>query len=133
MKHEQVILGQPPSKANTYRIITIKGHGSLCKTPALKAYEEKFYLQCGYRNKNISGFFELYVDVYFHSNQPDLDNSLKVVLDCLQSCRAIKNDRNCVKIVANKFIDKLNPRIEFTIVEVNGIDEKNSQRLTLFD
>ena len=105
----------------------------LCKTPSLKAYEEKFYLQCGYRNKNISGFFELYVDVYFHSNQPDLDNSLKVVLDCLQSCRAIKNDRNCVKIVANKFIDKLNPRIEFTIVEVNGIEEKNSQRLTLFD
>lgn len=133
MKHEQVILGQPPSKANTYRIITIKGHGSLCKTPVLKAYEEKFYLQCGYRNRNISGFFELYVDVYFHSNQPDLDNSLKVVLDCLQSCHAIKNDRNCVKIVANKFIDKLNPRIEFTIVEVNGIEEKNSQRLTLFD
>lgn len=134
MKHEQVILGQTPSKANTYRIITIKGHGSLAKTSALKAYEEKFYLQCGtYRNKKIDGFFELYVDVYFHSNQPDLDNSLKVILDCLQTCKAIKNDRNCVKIVANKFIDKLNPRIEFTIVEVNGVDEKNSKRQTLFD
>lgn len=134
MKHEQVILGQTPSKANTYRIITIKGHGSLAKTSTLKAYEEKFYLQCGtYRNKKIDGFFELYVDVYFHSNQPDLDNSLKVILDCLQTCKAIKNDRNCVKIVANKFIDKLNPRIEFTIVEVNGVDEKNSKRQTLFD
>lgn len=119
MKHEQVILGNAPSKANQYKIITLGGHGSLAKTQALKEYEQKFYLQCGaYRNKNIQGFFELYVDVYFHSNQPDLDNSLKCLLDCLQTCKAIKNDRNCVKIVANKFVDKNNPRIEFTIVEV---------------
>jgi len=124
MKHEQVIYGQPPSKANTYRIITMRGangrsHGSLAKTEALHEYERKFYLQCGaYRNRNITGFFELYADVYFQSNQPDLDNSLKCLLDCLQSCKAIKNDRYCVKIVANKFVDKSEPRIEFTIKEV---------------
>lgn len=128
MKHEQVILGNAPSKANQYKIITLGGHGSLAKTKALKEYEQKFYLQCGaYRNKNIQGFFELYVDVYFHSNQPDLDNSLKCLLDCLQTCKAIKNDRNCVKIVANKFVDKNNPRVEFTIVEVKGIQEKDSK------
>jgi Holliday junction resolvase RusA-like endonuclease len=128
MKHEQVIYSQPPSKANQYKIITVvtngKKHGSLSKTDAMHKYEHDFYLQCGaYRNKNISGFFELYVDVYFHSNQPDLDNSLKVILDCLQGCKAIKNDRNCVKIVANKFVDRNTPRIEFTIVEV-GKDYK---------
>lgn len=133
MKHEQVILGNAPSKANQYKIITLGGHGSLAKTQALKEYEQKFYLQCGaYRNKNIQGFFELYVDVYFHSNQPDLDNSLKCLLDCLQTCKAIKNDRNCVKIVANKFVDKNNPRIEFTIVEVKGVQEKNSKQPELF-
>lgn len=119
MKRECIIYGQSPSKSNSYKIITLNGHGSLAKTDAMKEYEKKFYLQCGaYRNKNIKGFFELYIDVYFQSNQPDLDNSLKVVLDCLQSCYAIKNDRNCVKIEANKFIDKINPRIEFTLVEV---------------
>lgn len=134
MKHEQVILGSVPSKSNCYRIITIGGHASLGKTTAMKAFEKKFYLQCGaYRNKNIQGFFELYVDVYFQSNQPDLDNSLKGLLDCLQTCKAIKNDRNCVKIVANKFIDKLNPRIEFTIVEVNGIEKRDSKQPGLFD
>ena len=132
MKHEQVIYGQAPSKANTYKIITVvtngKRHGSLSKTDALHKYEHDFYLQCGaYRNKNISGFFELYVDVYFHSNQPDLDNSLKVILDCLQGCKAIKNDRNCVKIVANKFVDKNNPRIEFTLVEV-GKENKTTEK-----
>lgn len=133
MKHEQVILGNAPSKANQYKIITLGGHGSLAKTRALKEYEQKFYLQCGaYRNKNIQGFFELYVDVYFRSNQPDLDNSLKCLLDCLQTCKAIKNDRNCVKIVANKFVDKNNPRVEFTIVEVKGIQEKDSKLPELF-
>ena len=134
MKHEQVIYSQIPSKSNQYKIITIGGHSSLAKTRAMKEFEEKFYLQCGaYRNKNITSFFELYVDVYFQSNQPDLDNSLKGLLDCLQSCKAIKNDRNCVKIVANKFIDKVNPRIEFTIKEVDGIENKDTRQTTLFD
>lgn len=134
MTHAQTILGNPPSKANQYKVITLNGHGSLAKTKALKEYEEKFYLQCGaYRNRNIQGFFELYVDVYFHSNQPDLDNALKCLLDCLQGCRAIKNDRNCVKIVANKFIDKNNPRVEFTLVEVNGIEVRDSALPNLFE
>jgi Holliday junction resolvase RusA-like endonuclease len=52
------------------------------------------------------------------SQRPDLDNIFKVVLDMLQSCNAIANDRNCVKIVAQKFVDKKEPRIEFTIKEV---------------
>ena len=134
MRHEQTILGQAPSKANTYRIITINSHGSLAKTDALKKYEHDFYLQCGsYRNKNIKGFFELYIDVYFQSNLPDLDNSLKVILDCLQTCKAIKNDRNCVKIVANKYVDKNRPRIEFTIKEVNGIEVRDSRQPEIFD
>ena len=124
MNHECVVYGSVPSKSNLYKIISMKDkrtgklHASLAKSEAMEVFEKKFYLQCGYRNRNISGFFELYVDVYFQSNQPDLDNSLKGLLDCLQACKAIKNDRNCVKIVANKFIDKQNPRIEFTIVEI---------------
>lgn len=133
MKHEQVILGSVPSKSNCYRIVTVGGHGSLAKTQAMKDFEKKFYLQCGaYRNRAIQGFFELYVDVYFQSNQPDLDNSLKGLLDCLQGCNAIRNDRNCVRIVANKFIDKLNPRLEFTLVEVGGVRERNSREPELF-
>lgn len=116
---KQVILSPVPSKSNSYKIITLNGHGSLAKTAALKAYEKSFYLQCNvYRNKNIKGLFELHLNVYNGSQRPDLDNSMKVVLDCLQTCKAIENDRNCVKIVAQKFVDKVNPRIEFTIKEI---------------
>lgn len=115
MEHRAVIYGQPPSKSNSYKIITISGHASMAKTSATKEYEGQFYLQCPYRNQNIDKFFTLDVDVYFKSNQPDLDNALKVVLDCLQSCKAIANDRFCTEIHARKLIDKENPRIEFTL------------------
>ena len=112
------IYGDVVSKSNQYRIIKIGGHASLKKTDAVKAFEQKFYLQNPLRNANISGFFEIYLDVYFGSNRKDLDGAFKLVLDTLQSSKTIKNDRNCVKIVANKYIDKEHPRIEFTLVEV---------------
>lgn len=134
MKHEQVIYGQCPAKSNQYRIITIAGHASLKKSDAVKTYEESFYLQCGkYRNKKIKGFFEFYIDAYFQSNRSDLDNVCKLTLDMLQTCNAITNDRQCVKIVANKFIDKNKPRIEFTIVEVGGVEKKDSREPSMFD
>lgn len=114
---KQVIYGLPPSKSNSYRIVTIKGHGSLTKTDATKKYEESFFMQCGLRNMNISKRFKLSIDVYFSSDRPDLDNSCKVILDCLQKCKAIKNDRLCSEIHARKLIDKEKPRIEFVIEE----------------
>lgn len=116
---QQTIFGQVPSKSNCYKIITLNGHGSLAKTPALKQYEKSFYLQCNhYRNKNLKGLFELHLNVYNGSQRNDLDNAMKGILDCLQACKAIENDRNCIKIVAQKFVDKINPRIEFGLKEI---------------
>ena len=113
----QTIYGQAPSKSNSYRIIALRGHGSLAKTDATKKYEENFFMQCSLRNANISKRFKLTIDVYFSSDRPDLDNALKVTLDCLQTAKAIKNDRLCAEIHARKLIDKVNPRIEFEIEE----------------
>ena len=127
------IYGDVVSKSNQYRIITINGHASLKKSDAVKDFEKKFYLQNPLRDANIEGFFEIYLDAYFSSNRKDLDGAFKLILDTLQSSGTIKNDRNCVKIVANKFIDKTNPRIEFTLVEVGGVTEKNTTIPTLFD
>ena len=126
------IYGDVVSKSNQYRIITINGHASLKKSDAVKEFEKKFYLQNPLRNANITGFFEIYLDAYFSSNRKDLDGAFKLVLDTLQSSGTIKNDRNCVKIVANKYIDKQNPRIEFTLIEVGGVEERNSAQPDLF-
>jgi Holliday junction resolvase RusA-like endonuclease len=112
------IQGKIPSKSNSYKIITIAGHSSLGKQKVLKEYEQSFFLQCPLRGKNIAGYFKLSVDVYYENMRPDLDNCLKILLDCLQQCKAIKNDRQCVEIHARKLIDKNNPRVEFIIEEV---------------
>lgn len=122
----QTILGKVPSKSNSYKIIAKKGangklHGSLAKGDSLIEYENKFYIQCNhYRNKPpIKGYFELHLRVYYPTERADLDNSLKIILDCLQQkCKAIMNDNKCVKVMAEKYLDKLNPRIEFKLIEI---------------
>lgn len=112
---KQTIKGTCPSKSNCYRF----SNGVMYKTPALKKYENDFYIQCNhYRNKQIAGYFEIHLQVFYPSQRSDLDNSLKVILDCLQKCGAILNDNKCVKIVAEKFLDKTDSRIEFEIKEV---------------
>lgn len=117
MKKEQIIHGVCPSKSNCYKIVKKSGHASLAKTPKLVKYEQDFFIQCNkYRNKGISGHFEFYIDVYYPSQRHDLDNSLKIVLDTLQRMvKAFKNDNKCTKIVAEKYLDKDSPRVEFTI------------------
>lgn len=116
----QTVISNTPSKSNCYRIITLGGHGSLAKTKALIEYEKTFFMQCGkYRDLNIDNFFEYHCKVYYPSMRSDIDNSLKVQLDCLQKCKAIKNDNLCVKVVAEKFVDKENPRVEFKIVTID--------------
>lgn len=41
-----------------------------------------------------------------------------VLLDCLQSCGVIKNDRQCMEIHARKLVDKKDPRVEFELEEI---------------
>jgi Holliday junction resolvase RusA-like endonuclease len=71
-----------------------------------------------YKYKLIESNFKFIIDVYYDSRRPDLDNSLKVVLDCLQKAQAIKNDNKCLEIIAKKHLDKEKPRIEFEIIRI---------------
>jgi Holliday junction resolvase RusA-like endonuclease len=113
------IKGQVPSKSNSYKI----GNGRLYKSADLKEYEVMFDWQikvCLPKNyKPVEVPFEIWIEVYFQSNRSDLDNASKVILDCLQTSGVIKNDRLCSVLMMRKHIDKLNPRIEFRIEELN--------------
>ena len=66
----------------------------------------------------IEGYFRLRAKVYYNSKRPDLDNSLKILLDCLQMTGTIKNDRQCVYIEIEKFVDRKEPRVEYEITPV---------------
>lgn len=127
MNEKQVIFGTPPSKSNAYKIVSLfnksmgKIHASLAKTPALLQYEKDFFIQCNlYRNQNFEGYFEFHADVYYPNQRSDIDNACKILLDCLQTVKAIKNDNKCTKLVMNKYLDKNNPRVEFVIKPAMG-------------
>lgn len=115
---EVTIYGACPSKSNCYKVVRREGHGALTKSDALKVYEQSFFMQNTLRHKKISRRFKFTVDVYYKSDRPDLDNALKILLDCLQLSETITNDRLCAEIHARKFIDKFNPRVVFTIEEL---------------
>lgn len=118
----QTIAGNVPSKSNCYKVISIAGHSSLGKTKALREYERNFFIQCGVRGLNISDYFVFHCRVFYPSQRSDLDNSLKVLLDCLQATKTIRNDNLCVGIHAEKYVDKERPRVEFCIETAGGVD-----------
>lgn len=66
---------------------------------------------------NGKGVFQVGCQDY-SSNRPDLDNSLKILLDCLQLTKTIENDRYCTHIDIQKFIDKKEPRIEYEVIPI---------------
>ena len=108
---KQVIYGVCPSKSNCYRI---HAKGFLFKTKALTEYEAKFYMQCTLRNKMITGYFEIYLNVFYPSERSDLDNSLKVLIDSLRGL-AYVDDKQIVEIHAMRHDDKDNPRVEVVV------------------
>ena len=116
---EETIYGQVVSKANNYTVGNNSGMGRhIVKTAELKAYERSFLKQCRiYANRMINGRFTLFVTVYESNKRYDLDNALKTVLDCLQMAKAITNDNLCIGIVADKKLDRRNPRVVFSIQE----------------
>lgn len=116
MKQEikEVIRGLIPSKSNSYRI----ANNRFFKSKSVTEYEKKFFMQCRSRNKMIAGYFEIDVKAYYPNERSDLDGAFKLTMDCLQQCKVVKNDNRCIKIVAEKFVDKVDPRIELTIKEI---------------
>jgi Holliday junction resolvase RusA-like endonuclease len=113
------IRGAVPSKSNCYRIIKINKHGSLAKSKGLKVYEKMFFLQVPdyTRGLLLTGLLKAKIAVYYTSNRLDLDNSAKILLDCLQASKVIKNDNQIVDLHMTKHIDRDNPRAEIHISE----------------
>ena len=110
------ILGSIPSKSNGYKV----GGKNFYKDKKLVDYERSFALQLLQytKQKCIENDFSIEVDVYYDSRRADLDNCFKILFDSLQKNELIKNDRYCQRIVANRHLDKLNPRVEFVLTEL---------------
>tara|TARA_Y100000385_G_scaffold69201_1_gene69303 strand:- start:5440 stop:5838 length:399 start_codon:yes stop_codon:yes gene_type:complete len=112
-------LGEPASKANSRKMVTIRGRPALIKSQKARNYVKQFELQCPQLEVPTTEDVQVEMMVYYASRRPDLDESL--ILDCMQ-CRIYKNDRQ----VKQKFIywglDRENPR---TIIRVRSCDVKD--------
>lgn len=108
---KDVIYGLVPSKSNQYRCF----RNRIYKSKKLKEYEETFAEQTKLSGLNIDVTFSIKVDVYLKNKHQDVDNTLKILLDCMQSNNIISNDDLCYHIDITKHVDKDAPRVEYEI------------------
>lgn len=110
------IAGDVPSKSNSYSTTRT---GGFYKKKELKDYEKSFLVQ--YRSlrhtMHVDGEFHAAFRVYYRERRKDLDNSFKIIFDCLQSSGIITNDRLCMTIHAEKMVDRMNPRVEIALFD----------------
>lgn len=112
------VYGEPASKANSRKMVLIKGRPALIKSQKARDYVKTFDQQCPVLEVPTTEDVVVEMMIYYASRRPDLDESL--ILDCMQ-CRVYKNDRQ----VKQKFIywglDKENPR---SVIRVRSCDIK---------
>jgi|GEM_PF-1004966 len=113
------VYGEPASKANSRKMVMIKGRPALIKSQKARDYVSFFEAQCPTLKVPTTDDVMVEMMIYYASRRPDLDESL--ILDCMQN-RIYKNDRQ----VKQKFIywglDKENPR---SIIRVRSCNIKN--------
>jgi Holliday junction resolvase RusA-like endonuclease len=127
------ILGQPYSKANSRKVVTIGGKPSIIKSKEALAYERDALKQippsC---RQQLTGPVIVTLRIYYTNERPDLDESL--ILDILQDRYKGKgeqrvlmqkgvyqNDRQVREKHVYHHIDKRNPRTEIEVVPMRGV------------
>lgn len=124
---EFVILGQPASKANNRKIVTIGGRLAVIKSVAARNYERDALRQIPPAARvRLQGPVEVALRIWYASERPDLDES--VVLDVLQDrysgngedrvllqAGVYRNDRQVRRKTILHGIDRHNPRTEVAV------------------
>ena len=108
-----IIHGEPASKANSRKLVTIKGRPAFIKSDKARKYVKQFDEQCPQMGDSMFlDDVEVEMTVFYASRRPDLDES--VILDCMQGF-IYKNDRQVKRKIITWGLDKKNPRSEITV------------------
>lgn len=136
------IYGEPASKANSRKMVTLRGISRLIKSSKALDYERSALLQIPFHARvRLEGPVAVTLRIFYATERPDLDESL--ILDILQdryhgkgaSRRMIqsgvyRNDRQVRERHVYHAIDKKNPRAD---IEVRLIGEPPMNDLSLDD
>ncbi len=122
MRSVRLILhGEPASKANSRRLVTIRGKARLIKSQKALDYVAAIKATYPPLTPLLEGDLRMVADVYYASRRPDLDVSL--ILDALQDI-VYRNDRQVREMHLYHHLDRENPRAEITLEEMrNDTDE----------
>lgn len=116
------VYGQPYSKANSRKLVTIGGKPRFIKSAPARRYVTDFQAQCPRLEELFEGDLEVEILILYMSRRPDLDASL--IFDCMEGF-IYKNDRQVKRQILYWGLDKKNPRAE---IRVKGIKIKNPQQ-----
>lgn len=113
MEHTFQILGEPASKANSRKIVLIKGKPASIKSDKARKYMINFFSQCEPLEVMFENDVRVEMLIYYATRRPDLDESL--ILDLMQGL-VYNNDRQVKAKNIYHGLDKNNPR---TIIKVS--------------
>jgi len=113
------IEGEPASKANSRRMVIIKGKPRFIKSQKALDYCKSFALQCPQLDELIEGDVSVTAHVYYASRRPDLDES--VILDEMQG-RIYTNDRQVKEKHVYWHLDRERPR---SLISVKTLESSN--------
>ena len=108
------IFGEPASKANSRKMVYIRGKPLFIKSEKALAYAKAFKQQCVISaSEKFTCDVVVTIRIWYASRRPDLDESL--ILDLLQDV-AYENDRQVKeKHIYWMGVDKENPRCEIEV------------------
>ena len=109
------IQGQPYSKANSRKLVTIGGKPRFIKSAPARRYVTDFQAQCPRLDPLLEGDLEIWITVFYQSRRPDLDCSL--VFDAAEGY-LYKNDRQIKEQHLFWRLDRENPRSQIFIREM---------------
>ena len=123
---EFTVYGEPASKANSRRLVMIKGKPAFIKSKKALMYEKTFAPQCPQLDPIIEVDVSVTITIYYASRRPDLDES--VILDCMQAVKkkingeqvilrnnVYLNDRQVKHKDITWALDRKNPRAEIRV------------------
>lgn len=108
----QVVYGEPASKANSRKFVTIGGRPRIIKSEKALSYADAFKQQARPLNPLIEGDVRVSMKIWYASRRPDLDESL--ILDLMQGVFYL-NDRQVKEKHIYWGLDKENPRTEIVV------------------
>tara|TARA_R110002020_G_scaffold16143_10_gene57195 strand:- start:97 stop:561 length:465 start_codon:yes stop_codon:yes gene_type:complete len=123
------IYGEPASKANSRRLVSIGGKPRFIKSKKALRYSRDFDKQCPLRKELFSKKEDLAIGIkiYYKTRRPDLDESL--ILDLLQG-KVYENDRSVKSKFIEHGLDKENPR---SLIVISKLDNRDLVRETLLE